>query len=269
MRLAARAWCVSSASALYASTTRPRLLTRAMASWCDADEASTVQANVQAVRERVAKVSESATLIAVSKLKPLSHVKAAFDAGQRDFGENYVQELAEKAEAAKDVEGLRWHFIGSLQSNKVRQLCQVPQLACVHTVEREKIANSLDRVWGELGNEEPLACFLQVNTSGEESKGGCAPDQAAELAKAIHAKPHLKLVGLMCIGKYSGAEGDASPDFNVLRACRDAAAAALGVSADTLALSMGMSHDFEQALGLGATHVRVGSTIFGARPPKN
>ena len=111
-------------------------------------------------------------------------------------------------------------------------------------------------------------CFLQVNTSGEESKGGCAPDQAPELAKAIHAKPHLKLVGLMCIGKYSGAEGDASPDFNVLRACRDAAAAALGVSADTLALSMGMSHDFEQALGLGATHVRVGSTIFGARPPK-
>ena len=99
-----------------------------MATWVDADEASTVQANVQAVRERVNKISETATLIAVSKLKPLSHVKAAFDAGQRDFGENYVQELAEKAEAAKDVEGLRWHFIGSLQSNKVRQLCQVPQL---------------------------------------------------------------------------------------------------------------------------------------------
>ena len=72
----------------------------------------------------------------------------------------------------------------------------------------------------------------------------------------------------MCIGKYSGAEGDASPDFNVLRSCRDAAAAELGVSADTLALSMGMSHDFEQACGLGATHVRVGSTIFGARPPR-
>ena len=91
-----RAWCVSSASALYASSrARPRLATRTMATWVDADEASTVQANVQAVRERVAKVSQSATLIAVSKLKPLSHVKAAFDAGQRDFGENYVQELAE------------------------------------------------------------------------------------------------------------------------------------------------------------------------------
>ena len=268
MRLATRAWCVSSASALYASSrARPRLA-RTMATWVDADEAATVQTNVQAVRERVNKISETATLIAVSKLKPLSHVKAAFDAGQRDFGENYVQELAEKAEAAKDVEGLRWHFIGSLQSNKVRQLCQVPQLACVHTVERAKIANSLDRVWGELGNVEPLACFLQVNTSGEETKGGCAPDAAPELAKAIHSKAHLKLVGLMCIGKYSGAEGDASPDFNVLRSCRDAAAAELGVSADTLALSMGMSHDFEQALGLGATHVRVGSTIFGARPPK-
>ena len=107
MRLATRAWCVSSASALYASRARPRLATRTMATWVDADEASTVQANVQAVRERVGKISETATLIAVSKLKPLSHVKAAFDAGQRDFGENYVQELAEKAEAAKDVEGLR------------------------------------------------------------------------------------------------------------------------------------------------------------------
>ena len=106
----------------------------------------------------------------------------------------------------------------------------------------------------------------QLRRGGYESAG--APDAAPELAKAIHAKPHLKLVGLMCIGKYSGAEGDASPDFNVLRSCRDAAAAELGVSADTLALSMGMSHDFEQALGLGATHVRVGSTIFGARPPK-
>merc|ERR1712118_384944 len=97
------------------------------------------------------------------------------------------------------------------------------------------------------------------STRRAKREGGCAPDQAPELAKAIHSKAHLKLVGLMCIGKYSGAEGDASPDFNVLRACRDAAAAELGVSADTLALSMGMSHDFEQALGLGATHVRVGS----------
>ena len=91
MRLATRAWCVSSASALYASRVRPRVATRTMATWVDADEASTVQANVQAVRERVGKISETATLIAVSKLKPLSHVKAAFDAGQRDFGENPIR----------------------------------------------------------------------------------------------------------------------------------------------------------------------------------
>lgn len=268
MRLATRAWCVSSASALYAGTRVRPQLSRAMASWVDAAEADAVKANVQAVRDRVARVDKDATLIAVSKLKPLSHVKAAYDAGQRDFGENYVQELAEKAEAAKDVEGLRWHFIGSLQSNKVKQLCAAPQLACVHTVERAKIANALDRVWGELGHATPLDVFVQVNTSGEDSKGGCVPAEAPALALVISEKAHLRLKGLMCIGKYSGAEGDASPDFNVLRECRDASASTLGVPVDSLALSMGMSHDFEQALSCGATHVRVGSTIFGARPPK-
>ena len=128
---------------------------------------------------------------------------AAHAAGHRDFGENYVQELAEKGAASADVEGLRWHFIGSLQSNKVRQLCGVPNLACVHTVERAKIANALDRVWGELRPDAaPLAVFVQVNTSGEDSKGGCAPADAPALCETVQACERLTLTGLMCIGKH-------------------------------------------------------------------
>jgi len=263
-----RALVVSHAAALTQRSVRPRFLLRStMASWSEATTAAPADTaigdNLRAVQERVAGKS---TLIAVSKLKPLSAVAAAFEAGQRDFGENYVQELAEKGEQAKDVDGIRWHFIGSLQSNKVKLLCNTPNLACVHTVDRAKIAKALDRNWGELGKPAPLPVFVQVNTSGEESKGGCAPADAPALAQAVAELPNLELAGLMCIGKYSGAEGDASPDFRALAAARDAAAAALGVEAASLGLSMGMSHDYEQAIEHGATHVRVGSTIFGARP---
>mmetsp|Transcript_11909 Transcript_11909/g.35843 ORF Transcript_11909/g.35843 Transcript_11909/m.35843 type:complete len:283 (-) Transcript_11909:38-886(-) len=280
MRLAL---CVSSASALYAGVRRPppalaRYAAATMASWAEAsaatdDATESIKANLASVTARVAAAAEkkgsTPALIAVSKLKPLNAVAAAHAAGHRDFGENYVQELAEKGAASADVEGLRWHFIGSLQSNKVRQLCGVPNLACVHTVERAKIANALDRVWGELRPDAaPLAVFVQVNTSGEDSKGGCAPADAPALCETVQACERLTLTGLMCIGKYSGAEGDASPDFKVLAGCRDAAAAKLGVDVSTLGLSMGMSHDFEQAIDYDATHVRVGSTIFGARPPK-
>lgn len=270
MRLATRAWCVSSASALYAGTRVRPQLSRDMASWVDAAEADAVKTNVQAVRDRVARVDKDATLIAVSKLKPLSHVKAAYDAGQRDFGENYVQELVEKAAAVEDgVEHLKWHFIGRLQSNKVRQLCGVKRLEAVHTVSSEKLVAKLDGAWPELQpGAGPLKVFVQVNTSGEEAKGGCEPGDAPALAKLAAAAPNLQLEGLMCIGKYSGAEGDASPDFVCLRDCRDAAAAALGVEPASLGLSMGMSHDFETAIEHDATHVRVGSTIFGARPAK-
>jgi len=247
----------------------------------DADAA--VVANLEAVRARIAAALEKAerpapaTLVAVSKTKPLGLVAAAARSGQRDFGENYVQELHEKATAAAAHAGedpaaaaLRWHFIGRIQSNKAKLLCSVPNLGCVHTVHSEKIAAALQRHWapaeGGGGGAPPLDVCVQVNTSGEESKGGCEPSEAASLARYVANEcPNLRLAGLMCIGKYSGAEGDASPDFVVLRTCREQAAMALGVAEDSLALSMGMSHDFETALAFGATHVRVGSTIFGAR----
>jgi len=116
---------------------------------------------------------------------------------------------------------------------------------------------------------ERLYVASQVNTSGEEAKSGCTPEECQALCVQLRdGCPHLKLVGLMCIGKYSATEGDATADFEQLAVCRCAAAAALGVEEKSLSLSMGMSHDFETAIQLGATHVRVGSTIFGARAKK-
>jgi len=239
---------------------------------------SEVAANLEHVRKRIANKSDGRDicLIAVSKTKPMSLIaEAAISAGHRDFGENYIQELVEKATLATDEDSadeisksIRWHFIGRIQSNKAKLLCTVPNLFAVHTVHNEKIANALQKHWLDLHgpDAQPLRVFIQVNTSGEESKGGCPPDEAPNLALAVTQNcPNLQLIGLMCIGKYSGAEGDASPDFTTLNNCRSAAADALSLNPDTLALSMGMSHDFETALEYGATHVRVGSTIFGAR----
>lgn len=235
------------------------------------EEAKAVAANAAAVRERIAVAAggRDVALIAVSKLKPLALIAAAHAGGQADFGENYVQELVEKS-AEADTDAVRWHFIGRLQSNKVRALCGVRGLAAIHTVSSAKLANKIDRCWAELKPDGagPLAVFLQVNTSGEDAKGGVAPAAAPELAAVIAACADLTLEGLMCIGKYTAAEGDAAVDFATLAGCRDACASALGVDPASLALSMGMSHDFETAIASGATHVRVGSTIFGARPPK-
>ncbi|KAH8046303.1 hypothetical protein JL722_13780 [Aureococcus anophagefferens] len=205
----------------------------AMATDADVEGASErdgVVANLAAVKGRVAAAAASKpappTLLAVSKLKPLSLIAAAHAAGHVDFGENYVQELVEKAAAVEDgVEHLKWHFIGRLQSNKVRQLCGVKRLEAVHTVSSEARGQARRRVARAPAGRGALKVFVQVNTSGEEAKGGCEPRAPAPLQRR---RANLQLEGLMCIGKYSGAEGDASPDFVCLRDCRDAAAAALG-----------------------------------------
>ena len=132
-----------------------------------------------------------------------------------------------------------------------------------------KLAQELQKRVSQLRPERPLEVMAQVNTSAEESKGGCAPDECAALCTGIRDScPALRLVGLMCIGKYSSAEGGSDEDFACLVRCRTEAAVALQLDASALALSMGMSHDYREALAAGATHVRVGSTIFGARPKK-
>jgi PLP dependent protein len=193
------------------------------------------------------------TLVAVSKTQPAAAIREAYAAGQRDFGENYAQEWREKAEALTDLAELRWHFIGGLQTNKVKYLAG--RVAYVHTVDREELARELSRRFAQKGAVARV--FLEVNTGGEASKSGCAPGEAPALAAAIRALPAVELVGVMGIPP---PDDDPRPHFRALRALRDG----LGLAE----LSMGMSGDWRVAVEEGATFVRVGTAIFGVRPPK-
>ncbi len=193
------------------------------------------------------------TLVAVSKTQPASAIREAYAAGQRDFGENYAQEWREKADALADLTDLRWHFIGALQTNKVKYLAG--RVAYVHTVDRLALAQELSKRFAQQGAVARV--FLEVNVGDEESKEGCAPADAHALAAAVRALPAVELVGLMCIPP---AGLDPRQHFKLLRRLRDA----LGVRE----LSMGMSSDWPVAVEEGATFVRVGTAVFGSRPPK-
>ena len=193
-------------------------------------------------------------LLAVSKTKPESLVREAYAAGQRDFGENYVQELVAKAAALADLPDLRWHLIGPLQRNKVKQV--VPVASLVHTVDRAALAEELSKRAAAAGRT--VRVLLEVNVAGEASKAGCSPDDAPALAAAVRSLPGLSLGGLMTIPPDTEDRELARPYFRRLREIRDA----IG---DLPELSMGMSHDFEIAVEEGATIVRVGTAIFGSR----
>lgn len=226
-----------------------------------------IAGRLAAVRERIAAAAgrhgrdpAEITLVAVSKTQPAAAVAAARRAGQRAFGENYPQEAAAKIEALAGLPDIEWHFIGRLQSNKTREVAE--RFAWAHTLEREKIAR---RLAAQRPPElPPLNVCLQVNTSGEASKGGVAPEALAELAAAVAAQPRLRLRGLMTIPAPSEDVEVQRRPFRLLRECRDRLRAA-GFGLDTL--SMGMSGDLEAAIAEGATLVRVGTAIFGPRPP--
>ncbi|XP_077227150.1 uncharacterized protein LOC143860417 isoform X2 [Tasmannia lanceolata] len=250
-----------------------------------------VLCRIQQASERSGRPSDRINLVAVSKTKPISLIQQVYDAGHRCFGENYVQELVEKApQLPADIE---WHFIGRLQSNKVKSLlAAVPNLDMVESVDNEKIANHLDCMVASIGRR-PLKVLVQVNTSGEESKSGVNPSGCVELAKHVRLGcPNLEFSGLMTIGmldysstpenfKVINAEllsvtGVGSLKFlfsngshvgikQTLSNCRIEVCNALGIAEDQCELSMGMSADFEQAIEMGSTNVRIGSTIFGAR----
>jgi pyridoxal phosphate enzyme (YggS family) len=210
----------------------------------------TVAARLSAIR---AALPAGVTLIAVSKTQPPEAVREAYAAGQRDFGENYAQEWRAKADALADLADLRWHFIGGLQTNKAKVLAG--RVAYVHTVDREELARELSRRFEQKGAVARV--FLEVNVGAEASKEGCAPADAPHLAASVRALPGLELVGLMCIPPVGQ---DPRPHFRRLRALRDG----LGVRE----LSMGMSSDWPAAVEEGATFVRVGTAIFGARPAR-
>ncbi|XP_022918486.2 pyridoxal phosphate homeostasis protein [Onthophagus taurus] len=216
----------------------------------------------------------SPQLVAVSKTKPVSMIIEAYEAGQRHFGENYVGELVEKASNAEILEKckeIRWHFIGNLQTNKVNKVLSIPNLYLIETVDDEKLASKINSGWSKYcGEKNKLKVMIQVNTSGEDAKNGTNPDNVVTLSKFVIEKcENLCFDGLMTIGQfgYDLSQGP-NPDFLLLSKCKDDVCTNLGLEWKSVGLSMGMSDDFEHAIELGSTNVRVGSSIFGHRVKK-
>jgi pyridoxal phosphate enzyme (YggS family) len=202
------------------------------------------------------------TLIAVSKTQPANAVEALYHLGHRDFGENYAQELVTKAKELEDrgCTGIRWHFIGHLQTNKVKAL--IPFLHTVHTVDSEKLARELAKRWKEAARPGKLPVFIEVNIDQEDSKAGLNPNDVPHLAKTVTELPELELQGLMCIP----AIAETGPENSSFAKLRQLEAQCQPQTNGQL--SMGMSSDFEAALQAGATHIRLGTILFGPRQTK-
>ena len=213
-----------------------------------------VEARIRAAALAVQRDVTSIHLLAVSKTKPAGALREAHAAGIRDFGENYLQEARAKQLELADLP-LCWHFIGPIQSNKTRDIAE--HFAWVHSVDRLKIAQRLsDQRPADL---PPLNICIQVNVSGEASKSGCNPADLPALAAAISGLPRLKLRGLMAIPEPTEDRAEQDAAFATVRTLQES----LNMGLDTL--SMGMSHDLESAIAQGATWVRIGTALFGAR----
>ena len=223
--------------------------------------------SLASARERLRRALEdagrsptSATLLAVSKTKPAEMLREAWQHGQREFGENYLQEALDKQAALEDLDGIVWHFIGPLQSNKTRAVAE--QFAWVHSVDRLKIAKRLSEQ--RPAALPPLNVCLQVNISREASKSGVLPEDALALAQEIATLPGLSLRGLMAIpAPAETLEAQRQPLAALRQLLEELQAALPEAPLDTL--SMGMSDDLEAAVLEGATLVRLGTAIFGAR----
>lgn len=206
--------------------------------------------------ERSGRPAASVRLLAASKTVPAAVLSAAVTAGLTDLGENRVQEAAAKIPLV--LPAPRWHLIGPLQSNKARRA--VGLFDCIQTIDSERLALGLDRLVGELGRPTPLDVFVEVNVSGEATKHGVRPDEVAALVEVIRTRcPRLGARGLMTVGPQVASPDEARPAYRLLSQLADA----VGLPER----SMGMSGDFEVAIEEGATMIRVGSALFGARPP--
>jgi pyridoxal phosphate enzyme (YggS family) len=206
---------------------------------------------VRAAAARAGRPGQAVEVVAVSKLQPPDAIRSAYAAGARAFGENYAQELRDKAEALSDLPGLRWHAIGPLQTNKARYVARSAHV--FHALDRVEVAQELSR----RRTGAPLAVYVEVNMAGEASKSGVAPSGLGALLESVRPLPGLALAGLMTMPPLAPAE-EVRPFFRAL--------AALGREHGLAGLSMGSTQDFEVAIEEGATVVRVGTAIFGERP---
>jgi pyridoxal phosphate enzyme (YggS family) len=231
-------------------------------------EFADIAANLERLRERVMRAAERAgrradeiVLVAVSKTFPVDAIRAAFDAGLRHFGENRVQEMQTKCPKLADLDA-RWHFIGHLQSNKARLAAQL--FDRIDSLDSVSLAQRLDSAAGELGKRLPV--LVEVHVGGEATKSGANEADLPALAESIATLPHLDLRGLMTVPPYSQDPEGARPHFRRLRELREGLREGLGRPLPTL--SIGMSHDLEVAIEEGATEIRPGSALFGARAQK-
>jgi pyridoxal phosphate enzyme (YggS family) len=216
-----------------------------------------VRRRLDAAVAQAGRPAGSVRLLAVSKNKPSEAIRAAYAAGQRAFGENYAQELSQKAESLRDLPGMEWHFIGRLQRNKAKQVVQAA--STIHTMDRAELVAELGKRATAAGVR--VRVLVEVNVSGEASKGGCSPEDLGSVLAAVAAEPSLAAVGLMTIPPEADDAEAARRFFRALRELRDRH----GGEAALPELSMGMTHDFPVAVAEGATIVRIGTAIFGAR----
>jgi PLP dependent protein len=211
-----------------------------------------VEQRIEAAARRAGRQRSEITLVAVTKIFSAEVIREAYSLGLRQFGENYVQEFETKRPALADLTAAEFHFIGHLQSNKAKTAAELFQV--IQTVDSEKLARRLDQIG------RPLEVMIEVKLSGEAAKAGADPDALSPLIGAIRDCPNLRLTGLMTMPPWSDDPETTRPYFHRL--------AALGREHGLLNLSMGMSHDFEAAIEEGATHIRVGTALFGARRRK-
>ena len=228
-----------------------------------------VRAQLAAALASAGRAADSARLVAVSKFQPASAIRAAYAEGQRDFGENYVQELEQKAAELADLGDLRWHMIGHLQRNKARAVA--PLASLIHTVHSIDLVRELDKRASGLSlagarafvpGESRLPVLVEVNVGGEAQKSGCAREALAPLLDALDGAKHLRSLGLMCVPPHTEDPSASRPYFDELRRLRDAHGGVQRLPE----LSMGMTADLAFAVAAGATIVRVGTAIFGERP---
>lgn len=224
-----------------------------------ADNIAQIRQQIVAACQRAGRNPDAVHLIAVSKIKPAADIEAAFSSGQQLFGESYVQEFRDKAPQVQAP--VEWHYIGGLQSNKVKYLRG--RVAMIHSVDRLSLAKEISRQWQK--SDASCKILLQVNIGEEEQKSGCAPDNLEQLVRSVAELPKLQVCGLMCLPPYCADAEEVRPYFRRMRELAEQIDGLQITGVSMQELSMGMSGDFEVAVEEGATLVRVGTAIFGER----